>query len=413
MNEAAGLAVAVIGLVGVALTAGIWRSRVDRLANVGQSFKDVVEGLTSQDDLQRLASAILLRRFFDPTSEHATSAFRGLHRTTKPVTGLDDPRIPYARAAVDVIAAALRREPPGTLQKVLADGLAYAPTLQAQDLQRANLRGCYIAGQDLAGADLYRADLSFGSVRGSNLTRAQLYEARLVGTVLKAAHLEGANFDFADLTGASFAGSHLRGATFRGARGIPPSVLDGLEGDTYAGDSPLSTGSEDDTNVRPSVFLSVPSAGDQGAFGVVEVVAQTIEECGVDVHRVHVEDYDAASPTQDILRRITACDGVVVIEVPQLHVSNGTWRPGLPGARALTEVWLPTPWNHIEAGMALGMHRPLLVIRQGTDDALLDLRADGHDLVVIDIRPSLRDLRFRDEILTWCNDHVRSRGGAG
>jgi uncharacterized protein YjbI with pentapeptide repeats len=75
---------------------------------------------------------------------------------------------------VRVIAALLRdRNTDEELQKLLADGLAYAPDLRGADLQRCNLNRAYLGERDgrtvdLSKADLYRADLTRASLRGGN-----------------------------------------------------------------------------------------------------------------------------------------------------------------------------------------------------------------------------------------------------
>src|SRR4051794_29948912 len=94
-----------------------YRSRRDRLGAVGQAFGDVVEGLSSDEEVTRLANAVLLRRFFDPRSEFALRSWWKPWRYATP----------YATDGINVIAAVLRTEGSGPVQKTLADCLAYAP----------------------------------------------------------------------------------------------------------------------------------------------------------------------------------------------------------------------------------------------------------------------------------------------
>jgi hypothetical protein len=104
-----------IGVV-AALLAGVlgilkyfnYRTRRDRLSLVGQAFNSTVEGLSSDAETKKLAAAILLRRFFDKETEQGAAG------------------TPYEPEAVAVIAALLRNTQTGELQKLLADGLAYA-----------------------------------------------------------------------------------------------------------------------------------------------------------------------------------------------------------------------------------------------------------------------------------------------
>jgi len=99
---------------------------------------------------------------------------------------------PYWKVAVDVTAAILRGLKTDDFQKLLADGLAFAPTLIRADLQRTNLQFAYLGSRkvngggatreiltDLSYADFYRADLSRASLKRANGEGAVFYQARL------------------------------------------------------------------------------------------------------------------------------------------------------------------------------------------------------------------------------------------
>jgi uncharacterized protein YjbI with pentapeptide repeats len=212
-----GLATAALGL----MKYFNFRSARDRAAAAGQAFLSTVDALASKDEARRLAGAILLRRFFDPATEQG-------ERTT-----------PYADEAVRVIAALLRGISPGTLQKLLADGLAFAPSLQNADLQGCVLERAYLGERpdrspDFSRADFFEADLTGASLKKAKACDAVFYRARLRGTVFRGATLSGADFreatlsgaDFreADLNGAQFDGAKLDRARFEGARNIPDYV---------------------------------------------------------------------------------------------------------------------------------------------------------------------------------------------
>jgi uncharacterized protein YjbI with pentapeptide repeats len=241
--------VALLGAVIGVLRYFNYRTRRDRIAAVGAAFETVVDALTSEIEVKRLAAAIRLRRFFDPKSEVGVTGSRRPWRRTPglesdveqhveqhdavlrrpPSRDLDDPdysdgndpdrkvgdagsRWPwhrprwsaYARDALAVIAGVLREQPTGNFQKLLADGLTYAPSLVKADLQGTNLQRAYLGDATVAHADFYRADLSHGSLKRAAARKAQFYQARLVGTVLTAADLRCANFFQADLTRAKF-----------------------------------------------------------------------------------------------------------------------------------------------------------------------------------------------------------------
>ena len=201
---AAALATATLGLVKYF----DFRSRSERASAAGSAFATTVDALSASDEVKQLAGAILLRRFFNVETE------QGQKYT------------PYAREALGVIAAVLRETPAGTLQKLLADGLAYAPEISDLDLQGCNLRNAYLGERpdrkpDFSRADFFEADLSGASLKNVVAREAVFFKATLRGTVLKGAELEGADFREADLEGARFEGANIAGARFEGAKNLP------------------------------------------------------------------------------------------------------------------------------------------------------------------------------------------------
>lgn len=209
-----------IGIVGGLLTAILglvkyfnFRSRRDTLNAVGQAFESVVDAIASQEAAKRLSGAILLRRFFDA---HTEQGERGT---------------PYAEEAVAVIAALLRDTEAGNFQKLLADGLRYAPSLVGADLQHCNLQQAYLGSRspqdptvDLTGVDFFEADLSSASLRHARAPGAVFYGAILRGTVFEGCDLTAGDFRQADLQGARFANAVLVNARFDGAKNLPAEI---------------------------------------------------------------------------------------------------------------------------------------------------------------------------------------------
>lgn len=393
-----------------------YRTRRDKMALVSESFAKVVEALASEVEVERLAGAILLRRFFDRRSEF------GVGRT------------PYAKEAVAVIASMLRTQPTGNLQKLLADGLAYAPTLVRADLQRTNLQKAYLGARmlnprqkqvvDLSYADFYRADLSGASLKEAQAEAAVFYQARLNGTVLKGARLRNANFYEADLQGAVFDGADLRGATFAGARNVPPAVARHLDDrQTYhvlprsgrwgrwlrwlswrtwrsrwsarnadAAAKPPHDGGKAEP---PRVFVSRPGGGDGRSGAQVAALCTRLEGEGFAPVMLGRSDYPVAGALAEAKRLIAGCAGAVILGVPDIRVAVGAWRPGTPEEAALTDKAFPTPWSQVEAGMAVMAGLPVLVV---ADDAIgggvFDPATSEHGLVRI--RPGLASPHLAD-----------------
>ena len=360
MTAFAGLVGGVLGM----LRYFNYRTKRDRIASVGLAFETVVDALASDNDVRRLAAAIRLRRFFDPASEVG-------------VVGTA-----YARDALGVIAGILRDQPAGNFQKLLADGLGYAPSVVGADLQRTNLQGAYLGGADVSKADFYRADLSHASLKKAIAREATFYEARLVGTVFTGADLRGANFFRADLARACFTGARLVGAKFGGSRDVPPEVAVHLDrrGLFVGPDDPLpppapSTG-------QPRVFVSRPSVLTPSQEAMWRLMEHALETAGAGIVTLARSEYPAVGVLGDVRRAMADCNGVVVMGVRQLAIVSGAWRPGTPEERSADGTALSTPWNQLEAGVATALGLPVFVAREpGVVGGVFDLVGDAVTVV--------------------------------
>jgi uncharacterized protein YjbI with pentapeptide repeats len=191
-----------------------YRSRRDRLAEVGSSFQLTIQSLASKNATSRMAGAVLLRRFFDRHTEQGAVGR------------------PYVREAIEVMAGMLREEQPPHVQKVLADGLRYARVLVGADLQNCNLQNAYLgrkAGDrervDLSQADLYACNCERASFKGAVAVETVFMDAELRKAVFTDADCRDADFRWAKLEGAKFDGALIAGAKFEGAVAIPDAVL--------------------------------------------------------------------------------------------------------------------------------------------------------------------------------------------
>jgi Pentapeptide repeats (8 copies) len=387
-------------LIGAVLTVLKYLSYRDKQIAAQAAFRTVVDSLSSTVEGQRLGGAILLRRFFDPRTE------------------LGEGRMPYAREAIDVIVALLRETEPGNFQKLLADGLLYAPSLEGADLQRANLQNAYLGRKEggkapnLQRADFYRADLSAASLKGADASRAVFYQARLHNTIFKGADLREASFYGADLLGAEFKGARLTGANFDHARNVPPQLTEFIDGTgIYQGPEVFAASTQSRAADRPQIFLSKPGTLSVLQQEFVRQVTSLLDAEQLDVATVDRSDYPNVGAVSEVRRVLSACSGVLVLGFRQLEVSKGTWRAGTEEAREVEHVALPTTWNHVEAGMAAMAGLPtLFLVERGVIDGVFALGDVGHLITDVDLaRPNHPEIRRH--VAAWCNS-VREAGPA-
>jgi Pentapeptide repeats (9 copies) len=399
---------AVVALVAALLGLGQYlrfRSRREQQEAIGHAFSEVVRGLGSESEVERLASAALTRRFFDRNSEFSV----GGHLRERVLyfrRAAADRRLPYADSAVQVVSGVLRSEPAGATQKLLADGLQRAP-LAYKDFQRANLRDCYWgAGAtdtrvDAQGADFYGADLSTASLRRAILSGAVFREAELVRTIFDNADCTKADFRGANLRGASFNGALLKGARFDNAHQIPAAISANLGPDgRYGSPEPLAAPTDFTPAEAPErrIFISAPSHLDRVDEVALEQVLVGLKAAGIEAVRVLPAAYAKNAPMSQVARKIQSCGAVIIFGPPLFHFACEVDPSGSIASHPLA---MSTPWNHIEAGMAVGLEKPLLVLRQGANGGVFDLPDQPEMLTVLDVTAQGSVVELADRVSAW------------
>ncbi|MDR1565715.1 MAG: pentapeptide repeat-containing protein [Treponema sp.] len=400
MTDYVNLIAAALGCLGALAGLGgflRFRSRRDRTKDIGESFIRTANGLGSNTPIERLSAAALLPRFFGSRSEYGTRD------------------MPYAEDAVKLAAAVLKTEPAGIIQKAIADGLAEAVSLDGVDFQRANLRNCYWGLRQnkrpvsAVGADFFRADLSSASLRGARLANAVFMSAQLVGTVLRDADLQGCNFDSANLRGARFRGANLTRATFRKASNIPPEVLARIDeqgvfmgGKLIEDGSQAGSGDRAEAGKRPKrVFLSRPSLLNRQGLIILAQITQGLRDAGVEAMTFPPDEYGVGAPLDEVKQRIGLCDGTIVLGVPQMEASKVVWYAGTTKERAGEHTSLATPWNHIEAGIASALDKPILIIRDEVAEGIFAIGDQPHAVTIIDIGDDEMMMDLGAAVASW------------
>lgn len=110
-----------------------------------------------------------------------------------------------------------------------------------------------------------------------------------------------------------------------------------------------------------------------------------------------------------------ACYGGMVMGFTQIEATSGKIKPGTEAeAEISTPLALPTPWNQIEAGLLIGMRKPIIIFSQeGVSGGVFDQGAFSGYLQRFS--PGRMDLgdweQMRERIRLWASDvrkHFRS-----
>ena len=83
-----------------------------------------------------------------------------------------------------------------------------------------------------------------------------------------------------------------------------------------------------------------------------------LSSCGMQPRTLGVSDYGSRCPLDEVIKLIDQCEGAVILGYPQIEVKSGSIK-----SWAIDRIlYLPTEWNHIEAGLAYARGIPLLLI---------------------------------------------------
>lgn len=130
--------------------------------------------------------------------------------------------------------------------------------------------------------------------------------------------------------------------------------------------------------MKNSVFLSYPSASNVAQEQFLAKVKIFLEGRGFAPRTLGVTDYDMDAPLKAIRRLMLECNGVLTIALRRTYISSGASRHGadLPNMREIpiNDLWLTSPWSHIEAAMAYQIGLPILILREKgvVDDGILE-----------------------------------------
>jgi len=110
------------------------------------------------------------------------------------------------------------------------------------------------------------------------------------------------------------------------------------------------------------VFVSRPTALTSGQERFWQSLDRTFAANRLEPHTVGTQDFTSRSPLGKILEVMNSCDGACILGFVQARSPQAVIKPGTNAERTATDVVFASPWNQLEAGMALIRSLPLFII---------------------------------------------------
>jgi hypothetical protein len=133
---------------------------------------------------------------------------------------------------------------------------------------------------------------------------------------------------------------------------------------------------------------------------LILTVRNEIEAAGMTVNTLERADYAPTSGSlAEVKRRISGCAGAVILGFRDITIKNGSWRDGTAEETSLDGCYFSSAWSHIEAGMAIMMGLPVLLVSEGNiRGGLFDLPASEFAVY----RADPNEIRKSTDFADWC-----------
>ena len=110
------------------------------------------------------------------------------------------------------------------------------------------------------------------------------------------------------------------------------------------------------------VFLSVGTTYTPEQEAYVRELEFSLERLGCKPETVGRSRQRATQPMHQVRSLMRRADAVIVVAFPRTRITQLIDKPGSPSESRKRNLLYPTVWNQIEAGIAFGLGRPLLLV---------------------------------------------------
>jgi hypothetical protein len=119
------------------------------------------------------------------------------------------------------------------------------------------------------------------------------------------------------------------------------------------------------TVMKIPVFVSCPTDLSERQKLSHKLILRELERANLEPRTLGRDDYPTELPLREVLMLARHCSGAVILGFEQLLVEAGVTKRETPKSEIIkSSIPIPTPWNHLEAGILFSLSIPLLVFRE-------------------------------------------------
>lgn len=122
------------------------------------------------------------------------------------------------------------------------------------------------------------------------------------------------------------------------------------------------------------VFISCPTSLSKEQEQKRKVIIDILEEYQMEPRALGRGDYPKDYPLKEVYIIAKHCSGGIILGFEQIFVERATRKRQTASEKILSEpISIPTPWNHLEAGILFGLKMPMLIFKEdGIEGGVFD-----------------------------------------
>ena len=135
------------------------------------------------------------------------------------------------------------------------------------------------------------------------------------------------------------------------------------------------------------IFVSKPNSLNASQSKFSNDLEEIIKTRGLQISSLGSKQYSNKAPLLGVHELMNDCEGAVIMGFKQIEVQQCIEKEGTDKeSNNRKGFFLPTPWNHLEAGIAFALDLPLLIIREkGVEGGIFDVGVTDKFIHQIDL----------------------------
>jgi hypothetical protein len=165
--------------------------------------------------------------------------------------------------------------------------------------------------------------------------------------------------------------------------------------------------------MRIPVFVSSATALSPDQEASRKKIVHCFKKLNLEPRALGRSDYPTEYPLREVHVIAKHCSGGVILGFEQIRATAGVIKPQTAHEKAISAaspISIPTPWNHLEAGILFGLGLPLLIFREEHitggvfDNGVTDIFVHT---IPVGTWKSSDDIALNEVFLKW---HAKVRG---